>query len=440
MEKPMMSDFTATGIMRGASSVLIVKTLGLFLTLGLSVLLARLLNPSGFGQYSYATEMLLFLSIPVSHGLPNLITREVARFKHNSEIALFHGLMRWSALVVILVFAVVAVTVFLLGLYSVSNTTQPFNFVLLGLPIILLTGFLHIGMGALRGIGKPAIGFVPQAVVRPLGTAVIVMFIALFQPLGSLTATSALLAFQVAQLLALFFGVYWFTTSLPTIFRRPSSVTYKSTEWLQESLAFLLLGGASLVTARVGIVIVGAILNSEQVAYLKLATTGALTVSFVANGVNASIAPKVSAAKSFDDLRLLQPVIKSAVRRSGVLAVGLVFIFALFGRFIISTIYGTVYLEVFPHLVILSIAQLFNTLAGPAGQVMNMQGYQRVTAKIQILVMMATILLTWGATISFGLYGASIATAIGLIAWNVLLARNVRRIVGISTTVLRQGL
>ena len=68
----------------GISSIAI-RIVGTGLAFALSVVLARTLGAEGFGIYSFVLSLLIFLSIPIQAGFPNLAVREISKSHQDND-------------------------------------------------------------------------------------------------------------------------------------------------------------------------------------------------------------------------------------------------------------------------------------------------------------------------------------------------------------------
>ena len=65
--------------------------------LGVSILLARFLGPEQFGQYTFVMVLVPLLALPITGGMQNLLTREVAAYSHAGKWRLYKGILRAAA-------------------------------------------------------------------------------------------------------------------------------------------------------------------------------------------------------------------------------------------------------------------------------------------------------------------------------------------------------
>ena len=106
--------FNSKQIRTAAIGSLIVKFLSALFALINGVLLANLLTVKDFGIYILALTTITIISIPVSLGLPNLITRYISKYEVNKNIAAIKGILIRSNQLVLLTSLLAFIIAFLL--------------------------------------------------------------------------------------------------------------------------------------------------------------------------------------------------------------------------------------------------------------------------------------------------------------------------------------
>ena len=104
----------------------------------------------------------------------------------------------------------------------------------------------------------------------------------------------------------------------------------------------------------------------------------------------------------------------------------------LIGPYILSY-FGSEFSNGFLPLLILCIGHLVNILAGPAGNVLCMSGFERKAFHAGVLGTLVNLLLNLFLIPIYGMTGAAIATAFSFIVWNGLQAYYVKKYIGIKS-------
>ena len=196
----------------------------------------------------------------------------------------------------------------------------------------------------------------------------------------------------------------------------------------------MLVSSFLVVIQRSDLILVGAMVGTEEAGIYNAATRTAALVSFILSAVNAIVAPtiaKLYAEEKHEALKKLarkvaQFVFWPTLLISIVLAAGSGFILSLF---------GSEFVEGRPILIILILGQLTNASVGSVGYFMNMTGHQDQSAKVFGVSAIINILLNIIGIYFFGAIGAAIATAVSMVIWNVWLYRLVKDILDIDSSI-----
>ncbi|MGH7006216.1 MAG: polysaccharide biosynthesis C-terminal domain-containing protein, partial [Alphaproteobacteria bacterium] len=90
------------------------------------------------------------------------------------------------------------------------------------------------------------------------------------------------------------------------------------------------------------------------------------------------------------------------------------------------------YVAAHTPLVILAVGQLVNVSMGSVASLLNMTGHERDTTRIIFVGATLNVVLNVSLTPIWGMTGAAIATASGLIIWNLIMRHQVRKRTGIE--------
>lgn len=90
-------------------------------------------------------------------------------------------------------------------------------------------------------------------------------------------------------------------------------------------------------------------------------------------------------------------------------------------------------MEGYAVMAVLAIGQVVGVASGPVGYLMNLTGYQKMSARVSVISSMANVALTLLFLEWIGPVGAAIGTTIGIIVRNVWLAWLIRIHMGMDT-------
>lgn len=414
------------------SSGLKVVNLGVSITL--TVFLARVLGPEGYGIYAFAFSLVTLLAIPVQVGLPILVVREVAKYHFQQRWGLMRGLLHWANRSVFVLSVGVGVAAALIA-WVIFGQTAPiqlatFLWAVLLLPLIALG---NLRGAALCGLHRVVQGQLPELLLRPGLHLFFAVVLALTSPLTppcvmALHALAATLAFAV--------GVVLLLRALP-IEIRTAAPCFDTRTWRSSLLPLSFLAGMQVINSQTDVVMLGLLTTNEEVGVYRAAVQGAQLVALPLTVVNLVLAPHISRLHAKGDRAALQWIATWSARLVLLAALPMVSIFVLSGSAILAMIFGDEYRPGYLALTILCIGQFVNSGMGSVGLLLNMTGHERQTAKGFAAAAIVNVTLNLMLIPIWGIEGAAVATATSLIIWNVLLCWQVWRKLGIMSTAIR---
>ena len=416
----------------GWSFILRVAATGLaFLS---AVLLARLLDADGYGVYAYALALATLVFLPVQVGLPALIVRETARGHALDQPALVKGIWVWAGRLtggVALVLAVGAVLFLLIendGHLDTAAWTLIWAFLLM--PLVALG---ELRGAALRGLDKLLAGQFPEFILRPVALIALLGVYALV--VDQLTPSAAMALRVIAATIAFGVGAWLLRKSTPTSVRQAER-RIESRLWLRSALPLALVGGMVVVNSYADILMIGYWETADQVGIYKVATTAAALGAFGLQAVNLVVAPRFVRLHAQNDIARLQRVVTGSARLALVTSLGITAFLVVFGRPMLKLAFGDQFIPAYGPLVILLGGQVVNSAAGSVGQLLNMTGHEKDTARAVAAAAVANVVMNLYFIPRWGVVGAAVASALSVIVWNGWLILAVRRRLGIDSTAL----
>jgi len=416
-------------LLRGAGGNIAVAGGARALSLLASVLLARVLAPSGYGVYAFAISLMGLLQVPAQLGLGQLLSRELASNEATGRWDLAHGLLRRAAQLVTLstvVIALVTLAVLWTAPLHVSREGRLTLTVAVGFMVVNAYGML--GQATLMGLRRVIVAQIPMQIGRPAlflaGVAGLWWFA--HGRLDPLTAMGANVLAAAAMLAVLFL------LAGRSFHSRAERVPprFETRRWLASALPFTFMAGLGVINSQTDIVMLGLMKSAHDVGIYRVAVAGAGLIPLVLMAVNNAIGPTLSRLHSQGDRARLTRVVRLAAYAGLLGGLAVLALFAVWGHDLIRLVYGTVYLVAWAPLMILAVGQTTNAGMGPVGLVLNMTGYEKdaffglAVAAVVNIALNAALIPFWGTL------GAATATAISTMVWNVLMAWRVKARLG----------
>jgi len=396
-----------------------IRLLSIPLGLVTSIILARSLGTEAFGQYSFVMSLVAILALPISGGLPQLLTREVAAYLHEKKWSLYRGVLRIAHLWV-LISSLAIISIY----FIIANSTNllPVNskWQLLAISIFTLP-FLGLGAvrnGAIKGLAKPVYSEIPSQLIQPL------LVISAYLTLAKLDILNAKMAVtsQLVVAIIVFLIASWIFHWLQPLERKFETPEYDLKVWVPSLLPFTLLALIGTFNTQIGIVVLGFLGSDEQVAAMRVADRGAAFVALSLTLINIVIAPHIVRAFRSKDRKGLQKLAKQSARGSFLIAlpIGLVLLFG--GKYLIELVFGADYVIAYFPMAILVIGQLINVFFGSVGYLLSMSGYTNDTLKGQLIAVLVNIVLCSLLVPLYGAAGAAIGVSLSIVVWNCVLS------------------
>lgn len=393
----------------------------------LAATLARLLGPSGYGEYTFAVVVAMLGAVVARSGLPPLVIRETARALANNKGSA-QPFWQWARRTTLMFAGVVAAALgtlcVLIDHYDLGEPSPTVYGALALIPLLALT---PIHTARLRGRGVTTTAQIVRALTRP--SCLFVLAGGCWLAGTSLMPGSALLLNLIAALITLSCAV--FLVRAKESAEQTNDIIGRA--WLRQALPFAAAQGLQRLNSYADILLLGLLATTEAVGNYRVATQIALIVSMALNAVAFASTPLVASLYESGEYAKLQHLARRAAQAATLTAVVAVIGIAAVGRTVLSYAFGTDFVNAFVPLLILAIGQSINSAFGLCAAILNMTGHQgRVSLTLGVATA-ANIALNLALIPPFGIVGAATATAASTVIWNGLLWGAARQRLGINT-------
>ena len=385
-----------------------------FIAFGLTALVTRNMPNDEAGLFLLGFSILAVLSVFFRLGLDNVILRFLSA--HGTDALALEKLNRGLLWVASVVIPSTALGMF----FSEQIATHIFNkpafgpvlfWMLLALPAMAIFMLLAMAFQAQHRV-------VITTIFQNLGISTI--FVAAFGYLW-VEQPEVLNAVTAAQIYAGAAGVI-FLAALVTWFSQKgisfNVTSYKDKELASASTNLWVASNMSLITMWSGILIAGAIVPAEELAQLSAAQRTAMLTSFVLMVVNMVVAPRYAHMWKNGDMAGIQRLAKWSTRGMIVMVTPVVLIMIILPERVMS-LFGRGFDEAGILLAIMAVGQFINVATGSVGYLLNMSGHEKDFRRVTLFVGPLTIILVILFTHSYGVVGAAIGTAVGMLMQNL---------------------
>lgn len=413
----------------------LIRSCGLVLSMGTSILLARSLQPHQFGHYAFLLTIVELLTIIALFGSPTLILREVAAGLARQDYARVRGIVQWAARNTFLL-SIPLMGLAWLGIYirgEMRHDFIPNLSVLLAMALIPLGSFNRQWENIIQGAGRVVASQGFSILIGGALFFLMLVFLSWFHP-HMLNLTSVLLLMGISQGVACVALAIKARAVLPDQIFEAKPV-YFTRQWLKSSLPLLLVGSLLIINTRIDIVMLGYMRDSADVGIYRIAQRGGQYLLIGIMAVDSILNPMAARAWAKQDLATLQVAVRRSVWLCLALTLPFLAIYLLLGRELIQWLYGQAYASAWLPLVILSTGYLSLALLGRGGVILTMSHFEKQTAIAIGIGALANVILNLVLITRFGINGAATATAIAVTIRMVMEAILAYKKTGVDTTI-----
>lgn len=401
-----------------------------------TIVVARWLGPAEYGRYAVSLSLAAAVSVLLAMGLPQLVAREVAVHEARGEWALRRGLLRCASLAAVLptVVALPAVAV-VAWVASLGGTGLGERWlVLTTVSVAALLVALRVPAQWLSGRGRVIAGQFGEAIAWR-GTVLVLAGLALAVPLpGSAITALSFHVLGLALALALTVPILWRgERGTP----RPPPA-YATRRWLSGGAIFMGIAALHMAMQHADILMLGWLAGAESAGIYGVCARIAEAGALVLIAVEVVLAPRFARLNAMGRLDRLRRLAVASARILSIPMALLLLATVLQGERFLALI-GPEFASGGIALVILIAGHLVNVACGSVTALLAMAGFTRDTLAGVAVGAAANVSLNALLIPPFGLAGAALATAMGLLVWNILLAGRVRRRLGFDPTILGRG-
>ena len=408
----------------------------LFFNVGVALLLSRLLGPSGYGAYAFATGWALLLAVPATLGLSQLVVREIATYRVREDWSRVKGLLRWANRAVLAAGLAISLTV--ATTFYALDWPGPtfFTATIIALTLVPLVPLVAIRQSAIQGFGAVILSRTPETLVAPVVMIGLVLGVEAARS-GGISANSAVATQVASAAVAAGVGVFLLRLVRPAPVLEAAALE-TSRVWMMAALPILLSTVIQAVNLQAGTILTGSIAGSEQAGIYNIASRAAMLLTFLLTAVAPSLLPAIAELNERGETVALQRLITKAARLvflgSVPVAVGVI----IFAHPILG-LFGADFSAGADALRILCLGQLVLVSTGLAGATLIMVGEAGLATWAIASGTALGLLLSVALIPALGAEGAAIGSAVSMAFTNILMAYLLWRRRGISSVAFYLG-
>lgn len=398
-------------MLKAGGQVLIIRLLALLLQFGFIWYITNHLGDNVYGEFVIFLMLTQFVGTSANLGLGTYLVKHIGASYPNLNQS-YTKLLRLTLAATIAVSILASLTIVHAIQYFLPNYLPdlPLWTFILGSSAY---GFMVVFVEYFRAFRWITLSSILSYLIAPCIALVILWLFKV--PADSIYPL--VMAWLVALSLIVGFSITW------------KQIVHKSSKAIEQrksvssllgySFPFLLASLLVFFNEWIDKMILNAYVSPDIIGQYHVAFKFATFVSLPLMAFNTLLAPKIAAAFERKSKAKLRSDIYYVLQWSFGLAVLVILFYLVFGKWLLS-IFGDTFDSMYPILIVLSVGQLVNVVAGPVGVVMKMTNQQATYAKVMLGSVIINAILNLILIPSLGALGAAIASAIGLISVNLV--------------------
>ncbi|MFZ7145016.1 MAG: oligosaccharide flippase family protein [Bacteroidota bacterium] len=429
----LFQEFKKTGKLdKPVLHALIFRLIGLGLIFALQIVLARLMGPRNYGDYTVIITALNLLLVVSMFGFDSSILRFLPSSLSKGDAPAANGFVKFSyrMIMVLAIICSLAIFIFLLAKskkFHIGFSEGLFWAVLL-LPFM---AFTNQASAVLRSLRMIKLSLLSAYFLFP-----VLMGIACWYYFSSYNK----LPVDAAMLINL--GI---TASICIFINRKAGrvmkevvgtkdATYKKKLWVSVSSVLFMTTLMDLLLKQSDILMVSYFLGNTKAGIYSVAAKLATLASLGLSVADYVIMPKISALYESKQFIKLQKLIRTASFQILSISLPVIVGMAVFGKLILG-FFGKPYADAYGPLLILLVGQLINAGTGMVGGLLTMTGHHRMFFSVYAVAIFIQFVLNSVLIKYFGIIGAAIGSSLGLVFLNITAYMYVRKRLRIKASI-----
>jgi len=419
----------STTLARGVGVLIAGRFAGRAAGYGSQLVLARLLGPSDYGQFSIGLRIMLIAGLLAALGLDNGVIRFGATYlaeKKDSLRTLIRRVLGLSLIAGMVAGGVLlATSTWLAETVYQSPDLQPVLAVFaLGLVFVPV---LRVGAAATRVWRDMRYSVLAEDIVQPVTQLVLIL---VFYWLGLRVvgaAAAATLSLAVAAVLV----VHYLTRLSPGLFTAAAAPIVPTRELIAFAFPTSLAGTLSLAAMWIDVLLVGYFRSEADTGIYQAAAQVTFVFVVVLASFNAVFAPMIADLYHRGAHRRLSELYRTSTRWGLLLSLPLFVVIVVDPAGLLTLVMGSRYAGGAMPMLILAVGQMINLSTGAVGLLLVMSGRQNWWLAASAGALAVNISLNIALIPRYGLVGAAVATTLslaGLFGCGLILARTSMRL------------
>lgn len=404
------------GLNRSVFHALLFRLSGLGLIFLLQVMLARLMGPSNYGDYTViitTVNLLLVLSV---FGFDSSILRFLPSFIAKKDYSSANGFVRFSYRMITILSILCSIGLFIFLLTKAKKNNIAFSEGLFwGVLLIPFLAFVYQASAVLRSLNKIKTSLLSVYFLFPVLMGLTCLYY--YYSNNRLTVDAAMLI-NLGCSAAICIFINRRARKVLKEQAPSENLTFESRKWISVSSILFFTTAFDLLLRQSDILMVSYFLGNTKAGYYSVAAKLALLASLGLSVADYVFMPKIAALFESRQLMKLQQFVRNSSLQILSITLPVVFLLFLGGKWILG-FFGNAFSFSYVPLIILLCGQVINAMTGMVGGLMSMTGYQKTFFAFYFFAFIIQFTLNIILIPIFDIVGAAIGSSLAMIFLNI---------------------
>ena len=387
----------------------------------MNAVLAKCVDISVYGQFSYAISMISVLALVASFGLPNATMKYLPKYVSQSQcLEKAQGMVFFSITTIVVISFFISAIIFYLS-ENVLDGHKMADGISLVPYLLPLTALGLWRAKASRSIQRIADSLVPEGVIRPASVIILTGIVYLVGIEISIFQLKVILIFS--YIFSLIYGFFlllkYFFSKRELILSRFGDYS-EFREWTRCITIMFIIDIFQELMMRFDVLIGGGIISSDQVGLYAACSRIAFLNLFFLKIVDMVFAPRMAMSVANKDMLGCWKLLKNSSMISVLGSIPLYATVMIFSEQLLL-IFGSNYVQGVLILQILATGQFVNAMTGSVGYALLMSGNEILFLKVCLVYAFIFFLACFFAAKMYGVTGIAISFSVMICVYNITL-------------------
>lgn len=404
---------------KGGAIAFIMKVASAALALLNQIVLARILGANGVGEVLLAISVVKVSSQIAKFGMEETLMRFVPVYVDNNDPGRLKGTIHFAMKFCILVSVIFALVILIFSKFIAINIFHS-EMLLKLLPVMAIAipaGVIRdVTGGIMKGYKDTYKALLPEGLISPFFRLAVFLILTL----KAVSSFYAAIAFITGEVVSMFLSMKFLSHKLTAVKSAEKQSDYGKV--LKVAYTIIFASFSMYLFAQTDVFIIGMLTNTKMVGIYGIAAKLVFLVYFPAYAFAAIMPPIFSSIYESGDYKELNRVTRRSIRWIFSMAMPIILMLVLEGRFVLRYFYGPEFETGYTVLLILTAAYMASTSTGIVGLFLQMTGQHKVFMKLNMLFLSMNVVLNFILVSTIGMAGAAIATAFCIVSLQVMCA------------------